>query len=685
MSPICSNANPEFPIRSPAAPRGTVYGIAVLLVGATLVPYLNSFTAPFLFDDLKWIVNDPQVRDISSDWRRLDLGQRPVVFLSLAINYALGHLDVRGYHLFNFAVHAVAGLALFGIIRRTIDLRNGRSGRDLPAVSLAFTIALVWLVHPLQTQSVTYVIQRCESLMGMFFLLCLYCVIRGAQATRGWPWYSAALVACLLGLGCKEVMATAPAVILLYDRAFLSPSWRDAARRRGLLYVLLFGAALMLAAAMRSTILETEGSAGFGYKDVTPLAYLQTQPGVILYYLRLAVWPYPLCLDYAWQPATSPAEIYPPGAAVLALLAASLVAFRYRPWLGFLGLSFFLVLAPTSSIIPIRDMAVEHRMYLPLAPVVVLAVLIGFWFTERLVKDPTARQLARVGPVTIAVLVLAGLTMSRNLDYCDPLRIWTRVVAVAPHNSRGHFSVGANLNLQGDSQGAMACFERAIALAPDYARAHGNLGILRIGQGDLERGEEHLRRAIELKPNYATALTSLGNVSARQQNWRQAASYYRQALHSEPYHAEARRNLALALLRMDRPAEAIAVLREAVRLNPHATDVRLQLAWVLATSPDDRVRDGREAVRLAEEARHQAGNQHWPVWDALAAAYAEAGRFDDARRAASRCLDLARSARPEESLDEFETKLAMYRDGQPFRDTAVVSAVSVEGEIRDDD
>jgi hypothetical protein len=261
MSPICSNANPEFPIRSPAAPRGTVYGIAVLLVGATLVPYLNSFTAPFLFDDLKWIVNDPQVRDISSDWRRLDLGQRPVVFLSLAINYALGHLDVRGYHLFNFAVHAVAGLALFGIIRRTIDLRNGRSGRDLPAVSLAFTIALVWLVHPLQTQSVTYVIQRCESLMGMFFLLCLYCVIRGAQATRGWPWYSAALVACLLGLGCKEVMATAPAVILLYDRAFLSPSWRDAARRRGLLYVLLFGAALMLAAAMRSTILETEGSA----------------------------------------------------------------------------------------------------------------------------------------------------------------------------------------------------------------------------------------------------------------------------------------------------------------------------------------------------------------------------------------------------------------------------------------
>jgi protein O-mannosyl-transferase len=532
---------------------------------------------------------------------------------------------------------------------------------------------------------VTYVIQRCESMMGMFFLLCLYCILRGAQAARSWPWYLAAWFACLLGLGCKEVMATAPAVCLLYDRAFLSSSWRDVARRRGWLYVLMFGAALTLAVTMRSTILETDGSVGFGYKDVTPLAYLQTQAGVILHYLRLAIWPSPLCLDYAWQPAATAAEIYPAGAAVLVLLAASLLAFRSRPWLGFLGLSFFLVLAPTSSIIPIRDMAVEHRMYLPLAAVVVLAGLGWFGFTERVVRDPTARRLAWIGPVAITVLVLAGRTVQRNLDYCDPLRMWTKVVAVAPHNSRGHFSLGATLSLRGDLERAMACFERAIALAPNYARAHANLGILLIQQGDLERGEEYLRRAIELKPNYATALMSLGNVAARQQQWRQAEQFYRQTLHCEPYHAQARQNLATTLLRMDRNAEAVAMLREALRLNPHAVDVRLQLAWVLATSPDDRVRNGQEAVRLAEEARDQAGDQQWPVMDALAAAYAEVGRFDDARQAAWLCLELAKSARLQEHLDDFETKLATYQARQPFRDTASVIPVSHAGELRDDE
>ena len=685
MVEISTTANSDGPVPACEASRGTVYALVVLLVGATLVPYLNSFATPFILDDVKWIVNEPQVRDLASDWRELDVAERPLVFLSLALNYALGHLDVRGYHLWNFLVHAIAGLALFGIVRRTVQLHCSRTGQNLPAVGLAFSIALLWLVHPLQTQSVTYVIQRCESMMGMFFLLCLYWVLRGAQSSRRWPWYLAALAACVLGLGCKEVMATAPLVLLLYDRAFLAPSWAEVVRRRGWLYALMLLAALLLAVAMRSTILETGGSVGWGYKEVTPLIYLQTQAGVLVHYLRLAFWPHPLCLDYAWRPAATPAAIYLPGAAILALLAGSLFAFLYRPWLGFLGLSFFLVLAPTSSIIPIRDMAVEHRMYLPLAPVVVLAVFGWYALTERAVRDPAARRLARVGPAALAVLLLAALTLQRNLDYGDPLRMWSKVVAVAPHNARGHFSRGATLALRGDPQGAIACFERALALEPNYARAHGNLGILLLGQGDGDRGEVHLRRAIELKPDYATALVSLGNAAARRQRWRQAAHYYRQALSSEPYHVQARQNLAAALLQMERNAEAVAILRETVRLNPHAVDVRVQLAWILATHPDDRLRDGGEAVRLAEQARAQAGDAYWPAWDALAAAYAELGRFDEAAQAARRCLERARGAGLGGRLGEFQTRLARYQNGQPFRDTESAVPDSQAGGIDNDE
>ena len=606
--------------------------------------------------------------------------------MSLAVNYQLGHLDVPGYHLFNLAVHAIAGLLLFGIVRRTIQLHNDRSGRNVPAAGLAFAAALLWLVHPLQTESVTYVIQRCESMMGMFFLLCLYCVVRGSQAARGWPWYAASLFACLLGLGCKEVMAAAPPVVLLYDRVFLSASWREVLRRRGWLYVLLFGSVLALIVVMLPVIQGGgDGSAGFSNTNLTAWAYLQSQPGVILHYLRLAAWPRPLCLDYDWQPSQSLPDILPGAMVVLALLAGSLLAFRYRPWLGFLGLSFFLVLAPTSSIIPIKDLAVEHRMYVPLAPVVVLAVLIWFALTGRLVTDPSARRLVRVGPAVLAVLLLVGTTVQRNADYCDPLRMWSKVVEVAPHNARGHFSLGTTYIDRGDRRRARTHLERAIALDPDGARPHVNLGILLVRQGNLRRGEAHLRRALELKPNNAGALINLGYLRMRRQNWREALTYFQQAADLEPYNVPARQNLASALLRMGKADEAVSALREALRLNPHSGDVRIQLAWILATCEDGAVRDGKEALRLAQEARKQTGERHCRVLNVLAAAYAETGRYDDACQAASQCLELAKAQGRKKQLEAFRERLDVYRSGKAYRDKATAFAASAAREVTNEE
>jgi tetratricopeptide (TPR) repeat protein len=274
------------------------------------------------------------------------------------------------------------------------------------------------------------------------------------------------------------------------------------------------------------------------------------------------------------------------------------------------------------------------------------------------------------------VLVLVALTVQRNADYCDPLRMWSKVVKVAPHNARGHFSLGATYNLAGDFQNAKAHFERAIALSPNYARAHGNLGILLVRQGDLDGGEGHLRRAVDLMPNYTSALVNLGNVLARQLNWRGALTYYRQALQVEPYNAQASQNLSIVLVRMGKPGEAISALRHTLRLNPHSVEARLQLAWLLATCEDASIRDGGEALRLAEEARTQAGNQPCLVLNALAAANAELGRYEDACQAASKCLQLARTAGQKEGLQDFEKRLALYRSRKPFRDNSTSPAVS---------
>lgn len=654
--------------------RGRILLLALLLVGGALVAYANSLTTPFIFDDRKWILDTPQARNIAADWRRLEISQRPLLMLSLAANYELGYLDVRGYHLFNLVIHIIAGLLLFGIVRRSIALYGGRHGWHAPAAGLAFVSALLWLVHPLQTESVTYIIQRCESMMGMFFLLCLYSVIRGAQSTRAWPWHVAALAACVLGLGCKEVMVAAPPVILLYDRVFLSASWREVARRRGWLHALLFGSAVALVLAMLPSIRGSrDASAGFGAGNMTAWTYLQSQAAILLHYLRLAFWPRPLCLDYDWQPVQSLRDALPAGAAICGLLAGSLLALRYRPWVGFLGLSFFLVLAPTSSVMPIIDLAVEHRMYLPLAAVIVLTVVVSFATVRRLVRDVAARRLLCGGVTLFVALVLIGWTVQRNADYGDPVRMWSKVVEVAPHNSRGHLLLGTNYDIRGDAARAQEHFERAVALAPDYPRPHMNLGLLLIRQGDLKRGEHHLRRALQLNPRYSLAMANLGNVLARREDWRGAIDYYRRALELEPYRSETSQNLAAALLHMGKPSEAVTALRTALRLNPHSGDLRLRLAWVLATCEDDNVRDGAEALRLALEARAQAGDENCLVLDALAAAYAELGQYERASETAARCLELARAKGLNEDLEHYATRLATYHGGKPFRDREAVS------------
>ncbi len=662
-----------------------VFLLATALVAAALFAYAGSFTVPFLLDDYRWIVEDPALREWNSLGEHRAIGDRPLVVLSLGANYALSGLDVRGYHAFNIAVHALAGLLLFGIIRRLMLQVNRRSSRPWPATGLAFAIALVWLLHPLQTQSVTYVIQRCESLMGMFLFLCLYSIVRASEARRAWPWYLLAVAACGLGMGCKEVMLTAPVVALLLDRAFLAASWQDLFRRRGVLHATLLGLTLTLL-AMNVSKLTGDGdvSAGFDCAVVTPVAYLRSQPAVILHYLRLAFWPRPLCLDYHWQAADSAWEIYPAAAAVIALLAASAVAFRVWPGIGFLGLFFFVVLAPSSSIMPIADLAFEHRMYVPLAAVVTLTVLALYGLGRACLRDPRARGLAGAGGLAAVAVVLALLTWERNRDYRDPERLWSKVLAVAPHNPRAHFSLGQALRVKGDVNAARRCYERCLHLDPNFARAHGALGYILLNEGQLPMAAEHLRRAVELKPDYLHALMNYGNLLTQQQRYAAAIVYYRRARNLAPTNAAIHLNLGTALLKSGRPRAAISAYRLAVREDPQLAVAKTQLAWVLATTEDGNLRHGAEAVRLAEEVKSELGEKHARLLDVLAAAYAEVGRFDDACRMTSIGIGLAASNGLMEHLEPLRARLVSYRHGKPYREASGAEAVETVSGILDD-
>ncbi|MHC4609143.1 MAG: hypothetical protein ACYS7M_02205, partial [Planctomycetota bacterium] len=224
-----------------ARPDRAVWLLPVVLLGAALA-YSPGLSAPFIYDDLSAIRENPHIRHLwplreaMSAPEQTPLAGRPVVSLSLAVNYAIGGIDVRGYHAFNLAVHLISAVLLFAIARRTLHSHLLHERYTASAGWIALAVAAIWALHPLQTESVIYVVQRTELLMGLFYVLTLYCAIRGSRSARPWFWHTAAVSACALGMASKEVMVSAPLIVLLHDRVFISGSFRGALARRPGLY-----------------------------------------------------------------------------------------------------------------------------------------------------------------------------------------------------------------------------------------------------------------------------------------------------------------------------------------------------------------------------------------------------------------------------------------------------------------
>ncbi len=526
---------------------------AALLTATGTAAYLSSFSVPFLFDDFYHIADNPRIRDLLHPVQVLTGTTRPLVALSLAVNYAAGGLSVWGYHAFNLAVHLLAGLTLFGVIRRTLlNPRSAPRYRE-QATELALAASLLWLLHPLQTQSVTYVIQRGESLMGLFYLLTLYCVIRG--------WAGWAVLACALGMLSKPVMVTAPLMVLLYDRIFLSPSWGELFRRRWKLAAGLAATWGLLPFVLAGGAQEYRGLVGLHLNRASPLAYLLTQPGVILHYLRLSFWPHPLLLDYQWPIATGLRQILPSLIAVAGLLAATLWALRRRPEIGFWGVWFFGILAPTSSFLPIADTAFEHRMYLPLAAIVLLSLLGLRTLMGR-------RPLLFWAVPFLLIPAAAFTTFHRNRLYGDQAAFWADQISHRPNNARGYVNLGAALQTAGRSPEAMEAFRKALSLQPTQADAHNDLAYMLLLQNNLGEAELHYREALRLSPNLAMAHKGMGLLLQKKGRLEEAAAEYTEALRLNPVFSDARVQLGLIRQTQGQYQEAFEQYREALKVNP---------------------------------------------------------------------------------------------------------------------
>lgn len=630
--------------RAPHQPaRWPIWLGAAVIILAGFGVYWPSLQAPFVFDDIPGVTQNRSIRDLSDIGRVLlppaegaGVDSRPIVNLSLAVNYAISGQDVRGYRLTNIAIHVLGALALFGLVRRTLARLEMPDRLRRAALPAGFCVALLWTVHPLQTETVISIIQRTEAIVSLWYLTTLYCFLRAVEPNGHRLWLWAAWGACLLGMASKEVMVSAPLMLFLFDRSFAAGSFREAWRLRGRWHLAFASTWLLLVALVLHSGGDRGGTTGFG-QGVSPWTYLLTQSRALAIYLKLSFWPHPLIVDYGAWLAPGLREVLWESLLIVSLLGLAIWAAVRRPALGFVGLCFFAVLAPSSSFYPLISQTIaEHRMHLPLAAVLVLVVLALF-------RLPTRPVLA--GCLLMALAAGWG-TVQRGADYASELTLWTDNVAKTPSNPWARFSLALVHNREGRLAEAELECRAVIALLPTHAGAHFTLGQIRERQGRLEEAVACFRQTQELMPKSADAFFRHGLVMLKLGRPAEALPLFAETIRLQPDHADAEGNWGAALFQLGRLNEVLPHWERVIALQPDSLTAHYNLA-LLRTE----LGQHESAVPHFETAT-QLGPNDPEILTSHARALLRVNRADEAREVLARTLQLNPNYEPARHLLE---------------------------------
>jgi Flp pilus assembly protein TadD len=616
--------------RGAALPRWPFAAIAI----AGVLAYVNALGHPFVFDDPGTVLENPTLRTIAASLgggpAQSPTAGRPIANLTFAVNYLFG-VDPWAYHAVNLAVHIACALVLFALLRRVMRLPLAAAWSEGWDTSIAAAVALIWVVHPLNSEIVNYVTQRTEALMALAFLTTLYCGVRAIDAPRPFRWQAASVIACALGMACKESMVTAPVMMLLLDATFTRSGFVAAVQRRAGYYGALFSTWIVLA------LLIVEGprwrSAGFS-SGLSPWTYLLNQPTMIVRYLRLVFIPAGLVLDYGEPVSRSFASVWPPATLVVLLLAGTVAAWRTAPTLAFFATWFFVTLAPSSSILPIAtEVGAERRMYLPLAGVLMVLVLAGVRVLLR--SDARSRTTLAGTGIAAVCLVLAALTIARNREFTTTVGVWQTVVDRWP-TGRAHHNLGIALVAAGRRSEGIEEYRRAL---PAAVAAHYALAFEMQSDGRLDEALEHYRTFIRLKPDDVTvprAYHQIGRALLAQGKREDALAAFREALARDPRDQGSLAGVADTLAALDRLSDAVTAYQQYLRAYPNSPVGMMNLGLTLVKL--DRDAEARELFARVVQMKPDDVGAHVN----LAYALANTGRYGDSVKEFRRAAELER-------------------------------------------
>jgi protein O-mannosyl-transferase len=553
----------------------------ILIILTGILVYSNSFDCSFNFDDSVNISNNPAIKNLSM-FTNINYWLHPgrqIAYLSFALNYHFNNLDVFGYHLINILIHIITGISTFLLVKLILNLNNSKNIKFNKYKDwIALFSALFFVVHPLQTQAVTYIVQRMASMAAMFYILSIYLYALGRiehtqknNILKAIIFYFLALTSGIIGVMTKENAATFPITMLLFEFTFIRNTENKIYKK----YIIISSSVIAFLCIsyffLNPSLMTSAATSGI---KISSQEYLINQFIVIARYLQLTILPFNQCADYGnvaynFPFVTSFWRLDVIGCFLLlaGLIVMAVIVYKKNKILSFGIFWLFLTLSVESSIIPIAEPMFEHRMYLPMLGIGLFLVYSLFLLFSKI------KPIYIFSFLSVLILVLGISGYSRNKIWKNELSLWTDVIKNAPYNARGYFNRGTSKEKLEDKEGAIRDYKRAIEIKPDYSNAYNHRANLKAKLGDLEGAIKDYSRVIEIKPEFADAYYNRGKHKNDIGDKEGAMNDFNQAIELKQDFIDAYINRGVLKKSLNDNNGAIMDYNKAIELNPKDTIV----------------------------------------------------------------------------------------------------------------